>query len=80
MKTVEFILPTFWATYLFNDDSSDMTDDEVIDCDEWMKNHELSAPVDIDHYGFMSEHNASSMVLPCDCSVFTFILPYEVSP
>jgi hypothetical protein len=80
MKTVEFILPTFWASYLINNDPSGMTTGEVEDCDEWMENHELSAPVDIEDYGFMREHNASSMVLPCDCSVFTFIVPYEVTP
>lgn len=38
MTTVQYILPTFWATYLFNDDPSHMTDDEVIDCDNWIHN------------------------------------------
>lgn len=79
MRTVEFILPTFWANYLFNDDPSDMTNDEVIDCNDWLRSHGVNAPVDIEDYGFMREHNASSMVLPCDCSVFTFIVPYEVT-
>ena len=79
MKTVQYILPTFWAAYLFNDDCDDMTNDEVIDCNDWLRNRNLPAPCDIEDYGFMINHDANTIVLACDCSTYTFLIPDEVT-
>lgn len=75
MQTVTYTLPTFWATYLFNDDPSHMTDDEIAACDNWMHNRNLPAPCDIEDAGFMRHHDAETIVLACECSTYTFLVP-----
>lgn len=80
METVQYILPTFWAAYLFNDDPSHMTDEEIAACDQWMHNRDLPAPSDIQEAGFVCFHDAFTVALAADCSTYTFLLPAKVTP
>jgi hypothetical protein len=80
LEHVEYLLPTFWSNYLFNDDPSDMTNDEVIDCNDWLRIHGVNAPVNIEEHGFARYHDASAYVLACDCSNYSFLIPVEVTP
>jgi hypothetical protein len=79
LEHVEYLLPTFWAGYLFNDDPSGMTDGEIRDCDDWCKTYGVTAPVNIEEHGFARYHDASAYVLACDCSTYSFLIPVEVT-
>ncbi len=41
MKTIEYTLPEFWASYLINGDASGMEDNEQSEIDEFLKNENL---------------------------------------
>jgi hypothetical protein len=41
MKTIEYTLPEFWASYLINGDASGLEDSEQNEIDEFLKNENL---------------------------------------
>lgn len=41
MKTIEYTLPDFWASYLINGDGSGLEDNEQEEIDEFLKNENL---------------------------------------
>lgn len=43
MKTVTYILPSHWASYLINGDSSGLSDADKRECDEWHTRNGISA-------------------------------------
>jgi len=73
MKTETYILPSHWAPYLINGDSSNLTDEEEEEIDNWLKNEGLSFPLSCEDYGFKHQHDASYLgVLACDCQEYIF--------
>jgi hypothetical protein len=76
MKTVEYILPSFWASALVNGDESGLSDEEIDAIDAWLNHMNLGSCVDVSSEEFFSsQHDARFYVLPCDCLEFTFIKP-----
>ena len=82
MKTITLNLPNFWATALFNDDTSGLEyEDEkpFQEFCEWMvKNYGTSEPVSmLEDPHFMRYHDASQFgVLACDVHEYTFYENY----
>ena len=48
IKTEEFRLPTWWASYLINGDASGLTDDEQDEIDRWCEVHTAGPCLDAD--------------------------------
>lgn len=81
MKTLTFVLPSFWAPYLINDDPSGMDDKEIKAVDDWMEATKLPAPVDCsEEDSFITWHDARD-VFPyaCDCFVYTFLIDEQAA-
>jgi hypothetical protein len=78
--TVELNLPDFWATALFNADTSGFEDEDekpFQEFCEWMlKHHGNSLPSDMKEEGhFMKYHDASMFgVLACNIHKYTFFI------
>ena len=47
IKTEEFKLPTWWASYLINGDASGLTDDEQAEIDNWCEVHTAGPCLDV---------------------------------
>lgn len=47
IKTEEFRLPTWWASYLINGDASGLTDDEQTEIDQWCEVHTTGPCLDV---------------------------------
>lgn len=75
MQLVEYTLPDYWAAYLFNDDPTNLTDEEHAAIDHWLDVRKLNAPLDLTPFGFTSTHDAWQIDLACECSVYTFVQP-----
>lgn len=53
IKTEEFRLPTWWASYLINGDASGLTDEEQTEIDHWCEVHTTGPCLDMaDDEGF----------------------------
>ena len=82
METITLELPDFWATALFNDDTSgfEYEDEKPFqDFCEWMlKNYGTSEPVDMKEEGhFATYHDAKRFgVLACNVHEYTFYENY----
>jgi hypothetical protein len=73
MQTETYSLPSYWASYLINGDSSDMEDDEQKACDMFL----ASLPygwycVDVSEESDFRRSNDAG-TLPGDCADYTFI-------
>jgi|TARA_R100000081_G_scaffold16563_1_gene6831 superoxide dismutase len=82
MKTITLRLPDFWATALFNDDTSgfEYEDEKPFQefCEWMVKNYGTSEPVAmLEDPHFMKYHDASQFgVLACDVHEYTFYENY----
>ena len=82
MKTITLNLPNFWATALFNDDTSgfEYEDEKPFQefCEWMVKNYGTSEPVAmLEDPHFMKYHDASQFgVLACDVHEYTFYENY----
>lgn len=76
IKTLKFMLPAFWASYLINDDASGMDEGEIKAVDQWMKQTRLPAPAACsDEIDFFHWHDARDVYpYASDCAVFTFLI------
>ena len=82
MKTITLRLPDFWATALFNDDTSgfEYEDEKPFQefCEWMVKNYGTSEPVAmLEDPHFMKYHDASQFgVLACNVHEYTFYENY----
>ena len=80
METITLELPDFWATALFNDDTSGFEyedDKQFQDFCAWMLlYYGTSEPVDMEEEGhFATYHDAKRFgVLACNVSTYTFLV------
>lgn len=75
IKTVEFLLPEYWATALMYGDTSGLEDDELTQLEHWITENPNLSCVDIaDDAGFYRFHDADHYVLPTNCCTFTFMV------
>lgn len=66
MKSLTFLLPTYWANYFFNytdggvfRDKPDLQDKEVKFITKWLKKKKLQMPVSVESSSFLSKMNDS---------------------
>lgn len=73
IQSIKYLLPTYWASALINDDYSGMEDREIIEIKKFLDNTP-GYPVDVDFQteGFYSYNDAGT--LAGDCAVFTFLI------
>ncbi len=72
-ETTTYILPEFWAIYLFYGDASGLESGEAEVIDDFLKEEGLSDPVGVSDESFFEPfHDAPHIVLPCDCLEYTF--------
>lgn len=83
---VSYLLPTRWACYFINDDSSGLDEDEIAAADAWWVetfSANSASCVDSDEdYGFTRYHDAAGYCLATDCTIYRFLLqaPAPASP
>ena len=71
MKTIEYTLPEFWASYLINGDASGMEDNEQKEIDAFLKNENLGFCLSrSDESEFKWRNDANN--LGGNCLVYTF--------
>ena len=74
MQTVEYLLPSFLASYLINDDSSSLEDNEVELIDSWLKSNHVGVCCDVEESSsYSSNHELYPDILACESSMFTFL-------
>ena len=74
-NTIQYLLPSFLATYLMRGDESSLLVHEAECVQEWMKEHNVEHCIAIDeNTRYTSEHNMKYIFLACDCSIYTFEL------
>ena len=77
VETIDYILPTYWAPYLINDDPSGLSDEEQQEVDDFVaregKNYKMFiATGDIEDLGFRKRNDANN--LGGDVSRYTFVV------
>ena len=75
IKTIDYTLPAFWASYLINGDSSGLEDKEAAQIDAFLTGEGLRDPLGCseDNGNFCTFHDARPYgVLACDCLTYTF--------
>lgn len=75
MKTSEYTLPAFWASYLINGDASGLEDNEALQIEAFISGESLpwGCLSCSDSPEFRHIHDASNYgVLACDCLTYTF--------
>jgi hypothetical protein len=78
MKTIKYTAPSAWASYLVNDDSSGISDEDVSQCDAWLKSLGHGSPVGCEDAGFMWHHDANAFCpLGADCQTYAFLVRDE---
>jgi hypothetical protein len=77
MEKITLTAPSYWASYLINDDASGMDDEEIKACDTWLKfqfSRKHAICVDAEEVGYMVWHDAKLYALPADCCEYTFLI------
>lgn len=77
MKTVTFLLPSHWASYLINGDASSFSldddgDEQIAAIDTWMRQNHLGFCIDCAEAGFCWRNDGPDGHLGADCMEFTF--------
>lgn len=72
MKTETRTLPAHWAPYLINGDATGMDDSEQAECDAYMEQERLPAPVGCGESYFSWRNDANG--LGADVCEFTFLV------
>ena len=71
-------LPSFWAPYLINGDSTGMTDAERRQADDFLTLHRLPAPVSCEDIGFRRYNDAHELggeaAKGQNCSAYGFLV------
>ena len=76
-----FQLPTHWASYFINADTSSLDDADIAAADGWWEetfpSHSVSC-VDVTEEGhFCKHHDANRWCLACEVAAFTFLIHKE---
>jgi len=74
LEKVTYTLPSYWASYLINGDSSGISDKDKAECDSFIARMELPAPVDCSTESWFSWHNDATD-LGGDVMEYTFLIP-----
>jgi hypothetical protein len=80
MKTIEFELPIYWASAIFNDDLSGLQDNDIKEMDDFfdwaVETYGDIHPADLsEDYHFAKYHDAADFgVLACDVAKYTFLI------
>jgi hypothetical protein len=78
-ETVTGTAPSYWACYFINDDSGDMSDEEIAQADAfaaWLGGNIVSC----EETGFMTWHDARQFgALASDCETYTALIEKQVS-
>ena len=74
-KEIKYTLPNYWASALINNDSSGLNDKEKDDLNKWLKSNKKTLgngywSLDDGSASFSKHHDASDLVLSCDCFEF----------
>ena len=72
MKTVSYILPSFLADYLVNDDESNLDDHEIDRITFFLQNSNVGKCISSHDCGFYRNHDIFPDFSATDCMVFTF--------
>lgn len=72
LETTTFILPSYWASYLVNGDTSGLDDSEQADCDAFLKTVPEWRCCSCEGESFFS-HSNDAGTLPGDCLEYVFI-------
>ena len=75
MKTETYILPSFWASYLINNDDSGLSDSEYRAIQVWQECDGPASgwPIDCKEYGMTRFHDAKRQFpYACDCAEYVF--------
>ncbi len=76
LKTEKYILPAYWATYLFNYDVSDMTIQEVGEINKFLRERKLGTAIDYSPDSWFQHRNDCNN-LGGDVMEYTFIIGEE---
>ena len=70
---ITYLLPTYWACTLINDDFTGLTEDEKKQIEDFLETAEgRPVSVDFETEGFYRHNDAG--ILPGDCAEFTFVV------
>lgn len=75
-RTENFVLPAYWASYLFNGDASGLENEETRACDAFLKSHALPDPVEVGESYFSSHCDAPGQ-LAGEMALYTFLFMDE---
>jgi len=76
IKTEKYILPSYWATYLFNYDVSDMTIQEVGEINKFLRERKLGTAIDYSTDSWFQHSNDCNRIAG-DVMEYTFIIGEE---
>lgn len=68
---LKFTAPSYWASYLINNDASGLTADDIEACNRWLQNEGIAYVLDCVDAGFRWRHDASEYALGGDCQTYT---------
>ena len=73
-----YILPSFWASAFFNNDTSGMKKNDIESINNWLKANPLSLAeghwslVEDEEPFYVKSHDAKGYVLACDCLTYVW--------
>lgn len=73
MKTETYILPSFWASPLINNDYTSLDAHDINALESWLEKYKPGYCVSVgDDEEFKKYHDAREFVLACQCCEFVF--------
>jgi hypothetical protein len=70
---VKYTAPSRWADFLMEDDVSNMTKQDIIDCYDWVMSRSRTFPVSSIGIGFQESHDAIEYTMVAEeCHQYTF--------
>lgn len=79
IQTIVFKLPSYWASYLINDDATGLEDGEQEEIDSWVErqrfvgNYQLFSCANCSEESFFAWHNDANSI-GGDCLDYTFLV------
>lgn len=74
MKTAEFRLPAYWASYFINADETGYEDDELRQIKTWELNYALGPCLSVDEVVEITRSGDDGGLL-CERSIYSFLVP-----
>lgn len=75
LKSIKFVLPATWSSYLINGDESSLSLTEIDIVNEFLAKNKLPAPVSCSENAWLAKYNDSGNRLAGDVLEYTFLLP-----